>query len=591
MIKMLLSLYRPFLKAIVVTTIFTIVAELSYSVTPYAGGLLIDSIIAKKPIMESFKFLFLALAGQGLFILIFYLKERYELAHLEFVIPKRFQRYSLEKMFSFSIGQHAHQNSVFQTNIIKRGEDAVVQLLNIFTNQIISAFVTVLVMLGAMLIVSPFLGLLFSIGVFIYMVVAIYGGIKIYPALKRIEDMRQNHGRQHGETIRNSRLVIAHAQEERFIQELDKNRSSVDKVAEKVWQGIALRYSSGQFFVNLVRFGVMAVGLTLVTKGEYTAGYLVTFWLWSGNIVASIRPFQWLTRQIMREYAGVKKFYETTSIKTDVPVAENPIHPQFFFGKIEFKNVSYSYRPRGEELETKEAETEIEREPTINNMSFVIKAGEHVAFVGESGAGKSTIISMLLRAHDPDEGQILIDGNDLRLLDLKQYRRKVGMVEQDVTLFDDTLKRNILFGLEERMGLVSDEELQKVSQAARINRFFEKLEKGFETVIGERGVKLSGGERQRVGIARALIKEPVILIFDEATSSLDAQNESAIREAIHEASEGRTTITVAHRFSTIKRVDRIFVVENGSIIAVGTHDELMSSSTHYQELVSHQLLQ
>ncbi|MEK9201360.1 MAG: ABC transporter ATP-binding protein, partial [Patescibacteria group bacterium] len=575
---MLLSLYRPFLKSIIVTTVFIIVAELSYSVTPYAGGLLIDSIIAKKPIVESLKILLLALAGQGLFILIFYLKDRYELAHLDFAIPKKFQRYSLEKMFSFSIGQHAHQNSVFQTNIIKRGEDAVVQLLNMFTGQIIPEFITVLVMLGAMLIVSPFLGLLFSIGVFIYVVLVIYDGIKIYPVLKRIEDLRQNHGRQHGETIRNSRLVISHAQEERFIQELDESRSSIDTVAEKVWQGVTFRYSIRQFFIHLVRFGVVAIGLTLVAKGQYTAGYLVTFWLWSGQVVGSIRPFQWIPRQVMREYAGVKKFYETTSLKTDVPVAENPIHPQFFFGKIEFKNVSYSYRPRGEELENKEIKTETEREPAINNMSFVIKAGEHVAFVGESGAGKSTIISMLLRAHDPDEGQILVDGNDLRLLDLKQYRRKVGMVEQDVTLFDDTLKRNILFGLEERMTLVSDEELQKVCQASRINRFFEKLEKGFETVIGERGVKLSGGERQRVGIARALIKEPVILIFDEATSSLDAQNESAIREAIHEASQGRTTITVAHRFSTIKQVDRIFVIENGSIIGVGTHEELMSSS-------------
>ena len=225
----------------------------------------------------------------------------------------------------------------------------------------------------------------------------------------------------------------------------------------------------------------------------------------------------------------------------------------------------------------------------LKTRAFTIEAGETVAFVGESGAGKSTVVHALIRAQDPEEGQIIIDGNDLRVLDLKRFREAIGIVNQQVSLFDHTLRYNITYGLNGRAAKVTDAELDKIAEMSCVNRFFSRLEKGYDTIIGERGVKLSGGECQRVGIARALIKNPDILIFDEATSNLDSENEALIRKSIEKASKGRTTIIIAHRFSTISNADKIIVLSKGEVAGIGTHDELMQNCEPYRRLIQNQV--
>jgi ATP-binding cassette subfamily B protein len=282
------------------------------------------------------------------------------------------------------------------------------------------------------------------------------------------------------------------------------------------------------------------------------------------------------------------------SIEPDVKVIDNPVRPEKYFGRIEFKKVTFKYRGRDVKKSEDDEEDEEKKnlppvlEPALSEVSFVIEAGQTVAFVGESGAGKSTLINALIRAQDPESGQITVDGNDLRVLDLKHFRESIGLVNQDVALFDQTLVYNITYGLNGRSSQVTYLELREVAEASRIDRFYDRLEKGFDTIIGERGVKLSGGERQRVGIARALIKKPDILIFDEATSNLDADNEAMIRESIEGASRGRTTIIIAHRFSTIRNVDKVFVFDKGRLVGQGSHDELNATCEQYQRLVRNQ---
>jgi ABC-type multidrug transport system fused ATPase/permease subunit len=222
----------------------------------------------------------------------------------------------------------------------------------------------------------------------------------------------------------------------------------------------------------------------------------------------------------------------------------------------------------------------------LKGISFKIKEGEKVAFVGESGSGKSTIANLVRRAFDPQSGKITINNNNLKDLELKSFLKKIGSVDQEVNLFDKSIRENISYGTE---NLLTDEELNKIAKMSRIDAFYKKLEHGWDTIVGERGAKVSGGEKQRIGIARALAKNPEILIFDEATSALDTVSERVVQKSIDAVSKGKTSIIIAHRLSTVKNCDKIFVLKKGQLLAEGTHDYLLENCEYYKELVKHQL--
>ena len=295
-------------------------------------------------------------------------------------------------------------------------------------------------------------------------------------------------------------------------------------------------------------------------------------------------------RNLVENIGYVDKYINMLSIPIAVTEQKDPIKPTRFNGEIEFRNVSFSYPVIKNDSDMEQTE-EISSSDALRNVSFTIKAGETCAFVGQSGAGKTTLVNLLLRAYDPNGGKILVDGNDLRTLDLTFYRRAIGLVEQQVELFDETLRYNILFGVNNERHLISDEDLEVIAKKACIDKFYHRLGgKKFETLIGERGIRLSGGERQRVGIARALAKDPHILIFDEATSNLDTENEALIHQAMREALRGRTGIIIAHRLSTIKGVDKIVVFDRGQVVGIGTHNELVEMCEPYRRLIEKQVV-
>lgn len=273
-----------------------------------------------------------------------------------------------------------------------------------------------------------------------------------------------------------------------------------------------------------------------------------------------------LNSKLQMGLASWERIYQILEEKPVVIESKGAFKPPSLRGEIEFQNVSYRYPSC--------------KDWVLKDINLKIRGNEIAAFVGPSGSGKSTIIQLILRFFDPISGRILIDGKDLREYDLKEYRRHISLVTQDNILFDDTVYNNILVGKQE----ASQGEVKDAAKAADAEVFINQMPNGYETGIGERGVKVSGGQRQRLAIARAIIRKPRILLLDEATSNLDSASEKAVQSAIENVLGNKTVVMVAHRLSTVRNADKIFVLKNASVIEQGNHAELMSTEGEYKKL-------
>jgi ABC transporter fused permease/ATP-binding protein len=327
--------------------------------------------------------------------------------------------------------------------------------------------------------------------------------------------------------------------------------------------GVALRQAKYRgAFISFIIFalfggivGVMWYGASLVGSGEMSVGELVSFVLYTTFIGGSIAGLGDIYGQVQKAIGSSERVLEILDEEVESEGGDVALD---FKGKIEFKNIRFHY-PTRPEIDV------------LKDLSFHVNPGEKVALAGHSGAGKSTIIQLLLRFYDLQNGSILVDDKNINHWDLKALRSKVGMVPQEVLLFGGSIRENIRYAKPD----ASEEEIIQAAKKANAWQFISKFPEGLETLVGERGVKLSGGQRQRVAIARAILKNPSILILDEATSSLDAESESLVQEALDELMKGRTTIIIAHRLATIRKVDRIYVLKDGEIIEEGNHHDLL----------------
>lgn len=568
-------------------------AQILNLLSPFLQGKMIDFVVSGKPIKQT---VFVAIAVFAAYLLqmgIHFFRERFELNHIDFALDRHTSKITMEKVLSFSIGQHINENSGIKQSVISRGEQSLKSMAYTMLYDVLPMFVEVVLMIGALLYLNLAMGLVVLTGIMLFSIVVVGMNVWLRADMKKSEEMQNENDRWRGEVLENAELVITNAQEKRAVEDCDKATGKVAAFAVKTWLKYVNAAIFRDFIIGTTRFAVILIGIYYVYRGMYTPGYLVVFWSWSNNALGRAADISSIQRRLMSMYASVKKYFEMMDVESDIKSPANPIRPEKFNGRIEFRNVTMRYKGRAyikDDEIVHELKTDAETQPALVNVSFVIKPGEKVAIVGESGAGKSTLVHALLRAQDPDAGQILIDGYDLKTLDLHQYRGAMGLVEQYVPLFDHSLRYNIAFGLNGRGAFIDDVQLNEIAKMTSIDRFLSRLEKGYDTIIGESGVKLSGGERQRVGIARALIKDPDILIFDEATSNLDAENEALIRESIEKASRGRTTIIIAHRFSTIRDADKIIVLDKGQVVGQGTHDELVATCEPYERLLKHQLV-
>jgi ATP-binding cassette subfamily B protein len=313
---------------------------------------------------------------------------------------------------------------------------------------------------------------------------------------------------------------------------------------------------------------ILWAGSRAVLAGAMSGGELAQFLMYSVFVGSSAAALSEVWGEVQRGAGAMERLSELLVATPTIRAPENPLAlPARVKGSIAFKNLRFHYPSRPDK-------------PALEDFSLEIAAGETVAFVGPSGAGKSTSFQMLLRFYDPQAGHVEIDGIDIARLSPAELRRQIALVPQETVLFGDSARENIRYG---KPG-ASDFEVEQAAVAAAADEFIKALPEGYDTFLGERGTRLSGGQRQRVAIARAILKDPPILLLDEATSSLDAESERLVQLALEHLMQNRTTLVIAHRLATVKKVDRIVVIDQGRIVAIGNHDELMKSSELYARL-------
>ncbi len=395
---------------------------------------------------------------------------------------------------------------------------------------------------------------------------AFYYNGKMKKAYKRNREKIADINSQIEDSLAGIRVVKSFANEK---EEMKKFKAGNDNfvAAKKVSYKYMGIYNSGLgAMTTLVTVAVLVAGVLMMLSGTVGLTDLITFLLYITNFTDPVKKLVSFTEQFQNGYSGFERFLEILSIAPDIKDKPDAVSVDKVKGEIEFRDVSFRYEDQTEQV--------------LRGLSLRVKAGEYVALVGPSGAGKTTLCSLIPRFYEVSEGAISIDGIDIRDMKLNGLRNHVGIVQQDVYLFAGTVMDNIRYGRPD----ASDEDVVRAAKRANAHEFIMNLPEEYHTDIGQRGVKLSGGQKQRLSIARVFLKNPQILIFDEATSALDNESEKVVQDSLEDLAEGRTTFVIAHRLSTIRNAGRILVLTEEGIAEQGTHEELMGKKGLYESL-------
>lgn len=367
------------------------------------------------------------------------------------------------------------------------------------------------------------------------------------------------------DSLLGQRVVKAFANEDIEQAKFEEDNQNFYKIKKRGYRYMGAFSTTTRLFDGIMYATVVIAGSLFLIKGEITPGDLVAYLLYVTTFIATVRRIIEFSEQFQRGLTGIERFLQI--MDADIEIFDEPdaiplTRPE---GKISFKNVAFEYPD--------------DHNKVFEGLNLEVKSGEKIAVVGPSGSGKTTLCNLIPRFYDVDSGEVMIDGKNIKNYTLKSLRENIGMVQQDVYLFSGTVAENILYGRPD----ATREEVIEAAKKAGADEFINELKDGYDTYVGERGVKLSGGQKQRISIARVFLKNPPIIILDEATSALDNESEYAVARSLAALSEGRTTITIAHRLTTIQRSDRILVLTDDGIVEEGTHEELLAKGGIYRK--------
>jgi ATP-binding cassette subfamily B protein len=567
----LLSLSRPELRSLLLGTFFLFVGSSGTLFFPQAVRLLLDEALSDSA-LENVNQIALAMAGilllQGAAVAL--RVSLFNLAGESIVnrLRERLYRSLLEQEIGFF---DQHRTGDLTSRLAS--DTAVLQgAVSIYIAIALRNVTTVLGGLALLFYTSPRLTLVMLAVVPVVTAGALLYGRRVRLMAREAQDALANANEVAAESLAGIRTVQS------FVAEEHEARNYAHALA-RAFEVTRRRVFASGIFTGAAGFAgytaailVFWYGTRLVVGGALTMGGLTSFLMYTLMVVFAFGALSDLWAEVMKASGAAERVFELIDRKPAVSSASGE-RPQRLMGQLEFQGVSFSYPTRKDV-------------PVLREVDLQISPGEVIAFVGQSGAGKSTIASLLIRFYDPDRGRILLDGRELRELDPHWLRRQIAIVSQEPLLFSGTIADNIRYGRED----ATDAEVEAAAHVANAHDFIRQFPQGYRTLVGERGVQLSGGQKQRVAIARAVLKQAQVLILDEATSALDAENEHLVKEALARLQVGRTTLIIAHRLSSVTGAHRILVLDQGRVIQSGTHADLVLQDGLYRRLVEHQLV-